>query len=350
MSVAALTLLVGAALYFNSSAPRVEPGSAPVLISLSPSSGPVGTNITIAGTGLTPTGNRINFGSGAVIPHDGFSSLDGRTLTFKVPSDIAPYCPNPSLACPMIQQLITPGAYPVSVANASGQSNSMTFTVTSVTVTRVPKITSISPAVGKIATRVTLTGMNFTSTGNSIKLGGIYVGGLFNSSNGTSITFTVPDGGSPCPPDPSSGGVTCQAFAQLLQGTYPVSVTNANGTSNAVNFTVTAGVAIAPSITSLNPTFGPVGAKVTLTGSGFTPTGNRVNFGYGSVVPHDGFPSSDGRTIVFAVPADVSPYCANPNLACPMTMQQIIPGSYQVSVTNAEGTTNSRVFTVTAGL
>src|SRR3989338_3615078 len=98
-----------------------------------------------------------------------------------------------------------------------------------------PSITVIYPTSGLVGTNVTITGTGFTSTNNSVKFGGGYMNGL--NSNGTSITFTVPDGLTPCPP---SATICPESFMLVTPGTYPVSVINANGTSNALSFMVTA--------------------------------------------------------------------------------------------------------------
>jgi hypothetical protein len=102
-------------------------------------------------------------------------------------------------------------------------------------------------------------------------------------------------------------------------------------------------IPIEPKINSLSPTVGPVGTKVVIKGSGFTPTGNHVIFGYGSVV---NLPSGDGRTITFNVPSELCPPCVylqGCKIACRMTQ----PGTYDVSVTNTNGTSKSLKFKVT---
>lgn len=110
------------------------------------------------------------------------------------------------------------------------------------TVTQAPVITSLSQSSGKVGTVVTMYGSNFTSTSNSVKFGGGYINNL--TSNGTVISFTVPDGLTPCVP----GAAVCpQSYMQVTPGQYQVSVTNDNGTSGSVTFTVTSNtVAISP--------------------------------------------------------------------------------------------------------
>lgn len=87
-----------------------------------------------------------------------------------------------------------------------------------------------------------------------------------------------------------------------------------------------------PEISLLTPGTGPVGTTVTLIGSGFTKTGNAINIGeVGSVVTN--LPSPDGKTIVFIIPT--SCYTG-------ATCEGGIPkhGTYELSVTNANGTSN----------
>jgi hypothetical protein len=116
----------------------------PSISSISPTSGAVGTSVTLGGNGFT-SDNIIHFGGGAIAhvaatpaifncPMMPAGSTGGcgaysQTLTFTVPSSVGPYCA-PGMACPMYMQLITPGTYAVYVENAGGTSNNVTFTVT----------------------------------------------------------------------------------------------------------------------------------------------------------------------------------------------------------------------------
>jgi len=117
----------------------------PVIESITPTSGPVGTTVTLGGNGFTAD-NIIHFGGGAVAhvaaspavfncPMQPVGSTGGcgaysQMLTFTVPQSVGPYCP-PGAMCPMYLQLITPGAYTVYVENSNGTSNKVTFAVTS---------------------------------------------------------------------------------------------------------------------------------------------------------------------------------------------------------------------------
>ncbi len=98
----------------------------PTLTSLSPSAGPVGTQVTATGSGFTPTNNVVNFGNGIA---SSVSSPNGTSLSFTIPTYWLPACTLMMPACPFAQILITPGPYDVSVTNANGTSNSMIFLV-----------------------------------------------------------------------------------------------------------------------------------------------------------------------------------------------------------------------------
>jgi len=114
-----------------------------------------------------------------------------------------------------------------------------------------PTITSFSPTSGPVGTNVTITGTNFTGT-TGVKFAG--TSASFTVASDTTLTAGVPSG--------------------ALTGT--ISVTAPGGTATSANtFTVTPP---APTISSFTPASGPVGTKVTITGTNFAGT-TRVTFG-----------------------------------------------------------------------
>ncbi len=111
------------------------------ILSINPTSGPVGTTVSITGTGFTAD-NIVHFGGGAignvavssstVAPCPSAINCNANateTLTITIPSSIGPYCA-PGTACPMYEMLVTPNTYMISVQNENGTSNAVSFTVT----------------------------------------------------------------------------------------------------------------------------------------------------------------------------------------------------------------------------
>lgn len=108
------------------------------------------------------------------------------------------------------------------------------------------------------------------------------------------------------------------------------------------------------SIVDINPASATIGTMVTITGRGFTSTGNTINFGSGTISNLSAThatcvgltPCATGLSYInFTIPSSISPYCA-PGMMCALYMQMVTPGIYPISVTNAYGTSNSVNFTV----
>jgi len=216
---------------------------APTLTSITPSSGARGTSfpVTLIGTNFTPTGNTIGV-TGTLISVGGVTVISSTqiNLTFSIGAGAAL------------------GARTVTVTNAGGTSNGVTFTVF---VQPTPTLTSITPTSGARGTNfpVTLIGANFTPTGNTItvSVGGVSASAItVISSTQINATLTIVPG------------------AALTART--VTVTNAGGTSNSVTFTVVNPPA--PTLASIAPTSGARGTSVsvTLTGTNFTPAGTVI--------------------------------------------------------------------------
>jgi YD repeat-containing protein len=193
--------------------------AAPVISSLTPTSGAVGASVTIAGSG---------FGSTQGTSTVKFNATTATVTSWSATSIVATV---PSGA--------TTGSVVVRVSNVN--SNGVTFTVVAA-----PSITSLSPTSGAVSASVTITGTNFGATQGSstVKFNGTTA--TVTSWSATSIVTTVP-----------SGATT---------GTVVVRAAGVN--SNGVTFTVVP----APSITSLSPTSGPVATSVTITGTNFGAT------------------------------------------------------------------------------
>jgi IPT/TIG domain len=98
-----------------------------------------------------------------------------------------------------------------------------------------PTVSAVAPVAAEVGASVTVTGTGFTDTGNAIRIGNGYVLDL-PSSDGTTITFTLPQALDACPPNAS--GPCPQAFARLMPGEYELSVITSGGASNTVRFVV----------------------------------------------------------------------------------------------------------------
>lgn len=201
-------------------------------------------------------------------------------------------------------------------------------------------LSSLTPLSGLPGTTVTLYGTGFDRVNNTVYVGGKTLTGI-PSYNGNTLQFQIPAG--------------------MVGGPVSVSVAtpSAQATSNKLTFTIDGGVnpnqnwcgwgagygypyGYCPpqqgpiSISYLSPSFGAVGTSVTVYGWGFSYSDNTVHFGNGIIA---GLRSTDGRSVSFIVPAQLSGYGYQP----------IGLGSYDVSVTNSSGQTSNAVpFTITS--
>ena len=100
-------------------------GAPPQAIAIIPASGPAGPSYpiqaTIRGTNFAPAGNTVRFGP-VTLP-DLPSSDGGTMITFSVPKQVESRGEVPPMVIP-------PGDYLVTVTNAHGLSNALTFTLT----------------------------------------------------------------------------------------------------------------------------------------------------------------------------------------------------------------------------
>ena len=224
---------------------------APIISSVSPTSGGIGTSVTITGSSF---GN--SQGQSTV-------SFNGAVATSVNWSDTQIVVPVPAGA--------TTGQ--ILVTTAGGASNGPKFVVLTA-----PIITGITPTSGTAGTQITISGSGFGTAqgGGRILLGSL--SGMVSSWSDTQIVANVSQS--------STSG-----FAQVFQ----------NGiASNKINFSVSA-----PAITSVTPTSGPAGTQVTITGSGFGASqGNgKVMLGtaYGSVQSW-----SDTQVVAVVSPGSIS--------------------------------------------
>jgi hypothetical protein len=110
-----------------SSSNGMSPSPTPTILSLQPLTGPVGTRVTITGTGFSDSSNTINFGASA---YPNIPGANTTLIVFVVPTVTNPPCRNVTPPCAIASTLITPGVYGLSVTNPQGTSNSISFAVT----------------------------------------------------------------------------------------------------------------------------------------------------------------------------------------------------------------------------
>src|SRR5437762_6491921 len=205
----------------------------PTISSFTPSSGPVGTSVTINGTNFT--------GASAVL-------FNGTSASFTVGSATAITATVPAGA--------TSG--PISVTTSDGTASS----AASFTVINPPTISSFTPSSGPVGTSVTISGTNFTGA-SAVLFNG--TSASFTVSSATAITATVPAGATSGPISVTTPGGTASSAASFTVGdTTPPTVTidqaagQADPTnSSPINFTAVFS----------KPVSGFTGAGVTISGT-----------------------------------------------------------------------------------
>ena len=127
LAIVSVSLLAAAC---SSSSPTA-PTDGPTMTSLSPSSGPVGSQVTIYGSGFEAIGNTVNFSPDAMQPGviPDISSPSSTTVVFSVPSIWRPACSYLAEPCPIASIPTVPGTYNVWVTNSLGSSKAISFTV-----------------------------------------------------------------------------------------------------------------------------------------------------------------------------------------------------------------------------
>jgi len=173
----------------------VPAASAPIISSFTPTSGPVGTTVTVTGTGFTgATGATLN---GTAVAN--FMVMSATSVMFDVPTGAGS------------------GLIVVTTPSGSGTSSG-SFTVSAPAA--MPTITSLTPnaqVAGGAALTLTIAGTGFTPT-STVNFNGVSY--VQTSSTATSLVVAIP------------------ASALATAGNYAVTVTNSAGTSNINTFTV----------------------------------------------------------------------------------------------------------------
>ncbi len=103
-------------------------GTAVTITTITPTSGPVGTLVTVQGSGFAAQNNTVKFGRGFV---RGLSSSDGTTIRFSVPEGLDLCSPVSTGPCQGAFPRVTPGDYTVAIMTGQETSGATeTFTVT----------------------------------------------------------------------------------------------------------------------------------------------------------------------------------------------------------------------------
>ncbi len=222
---------------------------APTVTGIAPTQGPTsgGTTVDITGTGFTPT-STVSFGGTA-----------GTNFVYVSPTEVTAVSPAGI------------GTVDVTVTAVGGSTT--TSPADQFTYLAPPTVTGITPKYGPKAggTTVTITGTGFTPT-STVSFGG---------TAGTSVTYISP--------------TQITAVSPAGTGTVDVQVTTL-GVESAASSSDLFTYVVAPVVSSISPMQGPTagGTKVTITGTGFTPT-STVSFG-----------GTAGTNFVYVSPTEVT--------------------------------------------
>lgn len=190
--------------------------SPPALTSVSPTSGPAGTQVTFTGTGFGSAQ-----GNGTVLLGNTFGSIVSWSDT-QIVATVVPGAANGTAQ--VIQNGFASSSYPFSVT------------------TPTPVITSFAPGNGPAGTQVTINGSGFGAAQGGSRL-------VLGSTNGAVVGWSDSQIVATVAPGASSG---------------VVQVIEIGVASNAPSFTVNT-----PTITSISPNTGGAGTQITINGSGF---------------------------------------------------------------------------------
>ena len=199
------------------------------------------------------------------------SSTQDEVVTPVSTTDPAPIDTMPAENLPTESESTTS---PESVSDPEAQPENVVFVESSDLLLSFP-----SSYEGPVGTNMELLGTGFTRENNTVHFGETYTITGISSPTGGQITFTIP--------------------STIPLGKHPLFVTNTNGTSNDnLFFIVTDPTVPRPTIATSTPAKGFYGAEVTITGTGFTPTGNEIRTSYGII---ENVASPDGTTLTFTI-------------------------------------------------
>tara|TARA_B100000508_G_scaffold140596_1_gene142258 strand:+ start:32237 stop:34390 length:2154 start_codon:yes stop_codon:yes gene_type:complete len=228
-------------------------GTVPKVTSMSPTSGPIGTSVTIYGSNFATSGNTVRF-----------SPNTYGTITSSTSNQIKVTVPTGTMTGP------------VELTTAGYRLNAGIFTVSSTTS---HTITALSPNGGLIGAEIKIIGTNFDpNAANNIVT---FFGGqnaTVKKATPTELTVNVPSGAMTGPVAVRIGGITVMSAQSFTVFTTPTMV-----------------------ITDFNPKKAAIGQEVTIDGDLFSTTGtNTVTFSGGAVAT---IVSENAKKIVVKVPS-----------------------------------------------
>jgi len=238
-------------------------------ITLSPTKGITGTEITVTGS---------DFATNARITSIEFDEI----VVATTPRSVATNTNGGFSAKFLVPAGVAAGSHIVVVIDDTGNVGVATFTVEGAGAS-----ITISPTSGVVGTLVTITGSNFAAnTAVTVKFDGVTL-----TTNPISITTA------------SNGGFTASVtIPNISTGSHTVTVTVGSQTATAT-FTITQAQ---PASITISPTSGTVGNAITITGSGFLPNkGITINLD-GSLVATATSSSSGTFSALFTISSTVS--------------------------------------------
>jgi cellulase/cellobiase CelA1/aryl-phospho-beta-D-glucosidase BglC (GH1 family) len=206
---------------FSASASSTTTNPAPIISSVSPTSGAAGSSMTITGTNLGSS-DTVSFGGSAAT----VTSSSATSLTVTVPSGLAA------------------GSYSVTVTSSGGTSNAETFTVTGTS----------SPTVGAASGSATV--MQSASVTDAITVSGFSGSATLTASSlpsGVTASFATN-------PTSSTSVLTLSASSTATTGAFTITITGTSGSQTA----------------SASVTLAVTASSCKTTSAGFTTSGNQI--------------------------------------------------------------------------
>ncbi len=239
------------------------------------------------------------------------------------------------------QSLPSDGSYIIEVCQSGTStcdSSDSYFTITSGT-TQAPVISGVSGPVSlQVSQQGTWTVNASNPNGGNLNYSVVWGDEASAGSGSGSLAYAYPT---------SQQATFTHSYNQAGNYAPRFTVTNNSGQTaqTSVSVNVSGSATQAPTITSLSPTSGPIGTQVTIYGTDFTYNGTVYFNGF--VVPFSAPIGGLLTRLNFIVPSELNNCPAGAQ--CFVGPAPVTPGTYNITVGNANGTSNARQFTVTSG-